>query len=80
MVNDIDENVELEISLFCDDTRVMKPVNNETDVETLQDDLDRLYEWQKGDNMLFNGNKFEILKYGRNEDPKDKTKLLHSKL
>ena len=42
MINDIDEDVDSEIALFCDDTRVMKPVNNETDVEALQDDLNRL--------------------------------------
>ena len=71
MINDIDENIESENALFCDFTRVMKPVNNETDVEALQDDLNRLYEWQEANNMLFNGNKFEILRYGRNEDLKD---------
>ena len=50
---------------------IMKPVNNETDVEDLQYDLNRLYEWQEANNMLFNGMKFEILRYGRNEDLKD---------
>ena len=73
MINDIDENIESEIALFCDDTRVMKAVNKESDVEALQDDLNRLYEWQEANNMLFNGKKFEILRYGKNEDLKNET-------
>ena len=36
----------------------------------LQEDLDRLYEWAKENNMMFNGTKFQVVKYGRNSDLK----------
>ena len=68
MINDIDENIESKISLFCDDTRVTKHVENKIDVEELQIDLDKLYEWQEDNNMLFNESKFEMLRYGLNDE------------
>ena len=69
----IDDNVESITSLSADDTRVMRAVKNEEDVEQLQADLDKLYNWQENNNMLFNGNKFEVLRYGNNTELKDST-------
>ena len=46
-------------------------MKNEQDMETLQEDLDKLYKWQEDNNMIFNGTKFENLKYGHNEDLKN---------
>jgi hypothetical protein len=53
----------------------MGPVDKEEDVEKPQEDLDLIYTWQKENNMLFNGKKFEMLCYakrcyGTNEDLK----------
>ena len=74
MINDIDEEVHgSSVSLFCDDTRIMKAIDDEHDVELLQEDLDTLYYWQKSNNMLFNCKKFEILRYGPKEDLKNNT-------
>ena len=73
MINDIDENIESFTSLFADDTRVMRAIKDEDDVEQLQTDLDKLYKWQENNNMLFNGNKFEVLRYGNNTDLKNST-------
>ena len=53
--------------MFCDDTRVTGPVDTEDDVEKLQEDLNIIYNWQNENNMLFNSNKFEMLRYGPNE-------------
>ena len=51
----------------------MRAIKDEDDVEQLQTDLDKLYKWQENNNMLFNGNKFEILRYGNNTDLKNST-------
>ena len=45
----------------------------EKDVESLQSDLDKLYMWQEQNNMLFNGSKFEVLRYGKNYILKEST-------
>ena len=65
MINDIYMNIESDISLFSDDTRVTKPVKEENDAEELQMDLGNLYLRQEENNILFNGTKFEILRYGQ---------------
>ena len=65
MINDINEDIGTsDVSLFCDDTRIMRPISVEKDVEHIQDDLEALYNCQKRNNMLFNCKKFEILRYG----------------
>ena len=77
MINDIDENIsESIISIFADDTRVTKVINKEEDLESFQEDLDKLYNWAENNNMTFNGTKFELLRYGYNEDLKNATNYL----
>ena len=76
LINDIDNNVNNNVSLFCDDTRVMGPVDSEEDVENFQQDLNTVYDWQNQNNMLFNGKKFEMLRYGPNVDLKNSTNYL----
>ena len=51
----------------------MGPIDSEKDVEDHQDDLNTIYNWQQENNMLFNGNKFELLRYGTNEEIKEST-------
>ena len=76
LINDINKGIDSHVSLFADDTRIVKGVKDETDVEKLQSDLDKLYQWQESNNMLFNGKKFEMLRYGKNEDLKNSTMYL----
>ena len=51
-------------------------MNDEDDVESLQQDLLKLYKWQEDNNMLFNSNKFEVLRYGKNQSLKESTSYL----
>jgi ribonuclease P/MRP protein subunit RPP40 len=74
--NDINKDVLSDVSLFADDTRIVKPVKDFDDVEDLQADLETLYLWQDQNNMKCNGNKFELLRYGRDEDLKFSTNYL----
>ena len=76
LINNINCNVSSKVSIFCDDTRIMGPVTKEEDVELLQDDLESLYEWQNTNNMLFNRKKFEMLRYGSNEELKNNTNYM----
>ena len=69
LINNIDEDTvdnEVYVSLFADDTRATALVNNNEDVENLQHNLNKIYKWQKESNMLFNSDKFEVLRIGKN--------------
>ena len=66
-----DINISGVIRLFADDTRATKLIKAEEDMEAFQEDLEELYKWQKENNMIFNGTKFEVLRYGKNEELKN---------
>ena len=61
------------LQVYVDDTKLKKPINNESDVESLQEDLETLYSWAEENNMKFNGTKFQLLRFGDNNDIKDDT-------
>ena len=50
-------------SSFADDTRVCKTIKSTLDCELLQEDLEAVYRWAVANNMKFNGEKFELLRY-----------------
>ena len=70
---DIDSDIDSIASMFCDDTRLMGKIKSEEDVENLQTDLDKIYSWAENNNMLFNNKKFELLRYGPDQDIKFST-------
>ena len=49
---------------FADDTRIIGATQSEIDWPRVQEDLNSIYNWAEANNMAFNGNKFELLKYG----------------
>ena len=61
------------LRMFADDTRIMASIKNEDDVEELQKDLDTVYGWAESNNMQFNSKKFELIRYGKNEELKHDT-------
>ena len=77
-ISDMGEDVKPDEALilkYIDDSKVMKGVKEEDDVEKLQDVLNRLYQWQRLNNMSFNSGKFQMIWYGSNQDLKDNTIL-----
>ena len=46
------------LSSFADDKNINHGIKSCKDVETMQNDLDILYDWQEIDNMQFNDTKF----------------------
>lgn len=72
LIGDIDQNVASSfVSSFADDTRIGKPINSAEDAKLLQKDLESIYAWAKQNNMQFNTEKFECIKYGKKEDLKE---------
>ena len=76
LIGDIDgEIVSSFLSSFADDTRIGHPIEEEEDAQKLQEDLEKVYKWAKSNNMQFNDEKFELLRY----KPKQQNpRLLHS--
>ena len=72
-VTDMTQNVEADAKLLIDDAKVKDKIKTEDDVEKLQDDLDKLYQWEENNKIKFNGTKFQVLGYGSNQDIKDET-------
>ena len=64
LIGDIDENVAKSfISSFADDTRIGHGVTTSQDMEELQADLEVVYRWAVDNNMEFNSDKFEHIRY-----------------
>ena len=72
-MSDIGVGISSTIRIFVDDSKISKAIRGEEDVEQLQEDLDTLFSWAKQNNMQFNGKKFQLLRYGKNEDVKNNT-------
>ena len=74
LIGDIDKDITSTfVSSFADDTRVAKGISSVEDVETLQLDLQSIYEWAEENNMEFNFPKFETLRFGNDDDIKENT-------
>ena len=72
-IKDISKEVTANTKLFVDDAKVKDKIKNEEDVLKLQANLDKLFEWEEKNNMKFNGAKFQVLRYGPDEDIKNNT-------
>ena len=74
LISDIDNDILLsEVASFADDTRVMRGISTEMDAAELQNDLFKIYQWSIDNNMEFNSLKFELLRYGKNNELKEAT-------
>ena len=52
---------------FADDTRIRKQITTIGDTEQLQEDLSAVLSWSQENNMALNEEKFELLRYGNNQ-------------
>ena len=74
LIGDIDDDVaEAIVKSFADDTRATKSVSSIQDTITLQQDLNKIYKWSDIANMVLNDIKFELLRYGINNELKEAT-------
>ena len=63
-VNDMVEGVSSYISLFADDAKIMRKIENMEDSRVLQEDLNKLYMWSRTWGMKFNAKKCKTLEMG----------------
>jgi hypothetical protein len=74
LLSDIDKDVtSSHTSSFADDTRMLREILNAIDSIALQSDLNAVFEWSVVNNMAFNDPKFDLVRYGTNQELKDST-------
>ena len=74
LLRDIDADIAFaNVSSFADDTRVCSGIRSLEDVTRLQADLNKIYEWARKNNAIFNPDKFECVRYGVDETMKQST-------
>ena len=61
------------VTCFADDTRILLGIKDEEDTQLLQYDLHKMYKWADTNNMKFDANKFELLRYGKEQEIKSDT-------
>ena len=68
MLADINKDIsESNLISFADDTRIYSKINDVTDCDTLQQDLNHVYDWASINNMFFNAHKFYYVSFSRNK-------------
>ena len=64
LIGDIDKDVlHSFLSSFADDTRIGRGVESEDEARLLQSDLEAVFRWATENNMQFNSDKFEVVRY-----------------
>ena len=72
MIRDIGQQIHFSrVTSFADDTRISRAITTKEDSEKLQGDLEKIYKWANNNNMKFNKQKFELIRYGTNENLKE---------
>ena len=66
-INDLEQVVDSSrVSFFADDTRVSKQIGCFEDCQLLQEDLDKILDWSRSNNMKLHEQKFELLNHLHN--------------
>ena len=74
LLGDIDTGtVNASVSSFADDIPILAKISSPQSVGSMQQDLETIYQWSETNNMQFNANKFECMRYGTNEQIKAST-------
>ena len=77
LLGDIDKSVSSAfVSSFADDTRVGHRIKTAEDINSLQEDLKAIYQWSADNNMKFNSENFECIRYGKRRDIHETTVYL----
>ncbi len=64
-VNEIPEEVQSDIKMFADDTKIWRVLRQDADTQRLQEDLDRLTDWPKNWLLTFNAAKCKTMHIGK---------------
>ena len=66
-----DPSILARIYKYVNDTKLVPKVSAETDIEETQRILDHIYDWERLNNMAWNGTKFVRISLGPMEAPKE---------
>ena len=69
-INDLPEEVQSDIYLFADDTKILRQITSREDACKLQEDVDSLERWSRKWLLSFNPDKCHVLSLGRFENIK----------
>ena len=58
---------------FVDYAKIKDSIKTDEDAEKLQENLEKLYSWDAKNRMIFDGTKFQAVRYGQNGDLKNST-------
>ena len=70
-INDLEDDISSKVLKFADDTKVFRNVTNDTDKQSLQDDLDKLVKWSEKWQMLLNFGKCKCIHIGHGNMDKE---------
>ena len=76
-INDMPDMIRSDIRLFADDTIMYLTVTNQTDCQSLQDDLTKLETWESEWLMAFNPDKCEVIRITNKKNPLPFNYTLH---
>jgi hypothetical protein len=76
-INDMPEGIRSRVKLFADDTIVYLTITSDTDADYLQEDLDKLAEWEEKWKMAFHLDKCNVLTITRKRKPIVREYQLH---
>ena len=64
----MEDDISSKVLKFADDTKVFRKVTNDTDKQSLQDDLQKFVKWSEQLQMLFNFGKCKYIHIGHGKD------------
>ena len=66
LISDINNEIsDATVSCFVDDTRILLGIKDDEDAQKQPSEFHTLYIWTGTNNMKFNADKFELLRYGK---------------
>jgi hypothetical protein len=65
-INDLGDNISGKVLKFADDTKLIRKIGNQEDINNMQEDLNKLCKWSEDWQMLFNVSKCKCLHFGYN--------------
>ena len=78
-INDLPNEIRASIKIFADDTKIFKAIRSITDINHIQEDINRLVTWSLKWQLHFNKEKCKVVHYGKN-NPHNNYKIGNSNL
>ena len=77
-IQDMGDDISKEEAVFLkyvDDSKCMRSIEEEEQLEQFQGTLNKIYHWQEVNNTTFNAAKFQLVRYGPKTETKNNTTL-----